>query len=162
MKKSISYLLTIFLLSCLWIILSGKFEPLLLGLGFISVCLVAWFNSSELFPNPSLDYVGIFFRFLAYIPWITWQIVKSNWHMLKIVFARDMLDRIDPHVIVFNTRLKKDISIVTMANSITLTPGTITITANIDGKFRVHSIDKACAEDLPGEMEQRVAQVFGE
>jgi len=161
-KKVISFCLTFFFMAILWIILSGKFEPLLLFLGFISVIIVSLLSSHLLFINPSSDYVPTFFRFLEYLPWIIIQIIKANIHVLKIVFSKDIMDKIDPHIIVFNTRLKKDFSIVTMANSITLTPGTITITANPDGKFRVHAIDKACAEDLPGEMEQRVAKIFGE
>ncbi|GAB6887743.1 Na+/H+ antiporter Mnh1 subunit E [Desulfothermus okinawensis JCM 13304] len=162
LKKVISFCLTFFFMAILWVTLSGKFEPLLLFLGFVSVTIVSLLSGQLLFSNPTDDYLPTFFRFLGYLPWIILQIIKANIHVLKIVFSRDLMDKIDPHIIVFNTRLKKDFSIVTMANSITLTPGTITITANPDGKFRVHAIDKACADDLPGEMEQRVAKVFGE
>ena len=49
-----------------------------------------------------------------------------------------------------------------MANSITLTPGTITVSANSDGVFRVHAIDKASAEALPGKMLDKVTKVFEE
>ncbi len=146
----------------LWITLSGKFEPLLLFLGLVSVIIVTLMSGNLLFSNPSNDYIITFFRFLGYLPWIIIQIIKANIHVLKIVFSPNMMEKIDPHIIVFTTRLKKDFSIVTMANSITLTPGTITVTANPDGKFRVHAIDRPCAEDLPGEMEERVAKVFGE
>jgi multicomponent Na+:H+ antiporter subunit E len=51
---------------------------------------------------------------------------------------------------------------VTFANSITLTPGTITIDVSIDGDFKVHAIDKASADPLPGEMEANIAKAFGE
>ncbi len=163
MKKNIvSFVLTFIFMAILWVILSGKFEPLLLFLGVVSISLVSLLSGRMLFSNPSSDYVETFFRFIGYIPWLLIQIIKANWHVLKIVFSPDMMEKIDPHIIVFNTRLKKDFSIVTMANSITLTPGTITVTANLDGKFRVHAIDKACAEELPGEMEEKVAKIFGE
>ncbi len=161
-NRIISFGLTFIFMALLWVILSGKFEPLLLFLGFVSVSLVSLLCGEMLFSNPSSDYMGTFFRFIAYIPWLIIQIIKANWHVLKIVFSPNMMEKIDPHIIVFNTRLKKDFSIVTMANSITLTPGTITVTANLDGKFRVHAIDKPCADDLPGEMEERVAKIFGE
>ena len=67
---------------------------------------------------------------------------------------------IEPHMIRVKVRLKKDISIVTYANSITLTPGTIT--ADIaDGEFYIHCISKKVADDLfTGEMENRVAHIF--
>lgn len=55
-----------------------------------------------------------------------------------------------------------DIAITALANSITLTPGTITITADKDGVFSVHAIDKDSAQGLPGAMLQKVAWVFGE
>lgn len=163
MKKRVAAIsLTFIFMALLWIILSGKFEPLLIALGFISVAIVSFLSNTLLFSNPSSDYIPTFFRFLSYLPWLIIQIIKANVHVLKIVFSKNPIDKIDPQIIVFKTRLKKDFSIVTMANSITLTPGTITITANSDGKFRVHAIDKACADDLPGEMEKRVAKVFGE
>jgi multicomponent Na+:H+ antiporter subunit E len=69
---------------------------------------------------------------------------------------------IDPHIIQFQTGLKSDIAITTLANAITLTPGTVTITANAEGGFRVHAIDRQSAQGLPGVMRDRVAHVFGE
>jgi multicomponent Na+:H+ antiporter subunit E len=69
---------------------------------------------------------------------------------------------IDPHIITFKTHLTSDIAITTLANSITLTPGTITVTATSDGAFKVHSIDRQSAEGLPGTMLEKVAHVFGE
>jgi multicomponent Na+:H+ antiporter subunit E len=69
---------------------------------------------------------------------------------------------IDPHIIRFKTRLKKDFSLMTFGNSITLTPGTITVLIK-EGYFYVHAIDKKVAEDLlTGEMEDKVAGVFME
>jgi multicomponent Na+:H+ antiporter subunit E len=69
---------------------------------------------------------------------------------------------IDPRIIRFKTKLESDISWVTLANSITLTPGTITMDIK-DGEFFVHALDKKVADDLhAGEMEDRVAHVFME
>ncbi|MBU1343688.1 MAG: Na+/H+ antiporter subunit E, partial [Proteobacteria bacterium] len=97
-----------------------------------------------------------------YMPWLIWEIVKANFHLLYIAFHPRMKDLIDPHIITFKTNLKSDIAITTLANSITLTPGTITVTADSDGVFRVHAIDRESAEALPGTMLKKVAQVFGE
>ena len=49
---------------------------------------------------------------------------------------------------------------VTFANSITLTPGTITVSLSLYGNFKVHSLDKASRDSLPGEMERRIKAVF--
>ena len=73
-----------------------------------------------------------------------------------------MMNLIDPRIIQFRSKLKKEMALVTFANSITLTPGTITVSVNIDEDFSVHAIDKKSREDLPGEMEERIAMAFGE
>lgn len=58
--------------------------------------------------------------------------------------------------------MESDISLVALANSITLTPGTITIDIK-DGVYYVHAISKKVAEDLmTGEMEDRIAHIFME
>ena len=62
----------------------------------------------------------------------------------------------------FKTRLTSDIALVSLANSITLTPGTITMDI-ANGEFVVHAVSDKVANDLlTGEMERRVAHVFVE
>ena len=73
-----------------------------------------------------------------------------------------MMDLIDPRIIKFKSKLQSDLARVTFANSITLTPGTITVYVTMDGDFSVHAIDKKSREGLPGEMEARIAKAFGE
>lgn len=146
----------------LWIVLSGKFDPLLISLGILSSFLVAWFFHDLIFPDLELRYFTIFFRFFVYAAWLIKEIIKANFHMMYLVFHPRMKKLIDPHIIVFETPLKQEIAITTMANSITLTPGTITVTADKDGVFRVHAIDRASAEALPDQMFEKVADLFGE
>ena len=161
-RSFISFFLTFILMFGLWIVLSGKFDLLLISLGLISSFIVSFFFYDLLFPDFAFNYFGIGFRFLKYVPWLLWEIMKANFHLLFIVFHPRLKDLIDPHIIVFKTNLKTDIAIATMANSITLTPGTITVSSDSDGIFRVHAIDKETAEALPGEMLDRVAKIFGE
>ncbi len=156
------FLITFVLMFISWIVLSGKFDPLLLWLGGISSFLIAYFFHDLLFPNMAPGYLRIFFKFLRYTPWLILEIIKANFHLLYIVFHPRLNDLIDPHIIDFKTDLTSDIAITTLANSITLTPGTITVTAASDGVFRVHAIDKPSAEALPGTMLEKVANVFGE
>lgn len=158
------FLITFVLMFVTWIILSGRFDPLLIGLGCFSSFLVAFFFHNLIFTSTRLQYkhLRIFFRFCKYIPWLMIEITKANFHMLYIIFHPRMIDQIDPHLFDFQVGLNSDISITTLANSITLTPGTITVTANADGRFRVHAIDKSSAETLPGIMGKKVADVYGE
>ncbi len=163
LNSFISFFLTFILMFGLWIVFSGKFEPMLLTFGILASLLVSGFSHKMLFPHPNLiQYPLTGFRFIAYTPWLIHQILKANLHLLYLVFHPKMIEKIDPHIVYFQTKLRKDFSIVIMANSITLTPGTITVNANKDGEFRVHAIDRASSKELPGIMGQKVARIYGE
>jgi multicomponent Na+:H+ antiporter subunit E len=96
-------------------------------------------------------------RFIAYVPWLIYQIVLANLHVAYLILRPGA---IDPQVVRFKTKLKSEFSMVTLGNSITLTPGTITMDI-VDGEFFVHALSKKVADDLRGgEMERRVAHVF--
>ena len=96
-------------------------------------------------------------RFLQYIPWLFYRIVLANLHVVYLIFRPG---EIRPRLIRFKTSLTGDLSRVTLGNSITLTPGTLTL--DIDaGEFYVHVLSDKAAEDVvTGEMERRVAHVF--
>ena len=158
-----SFSLTFGLMMLLWLVFSGKSEPLLLGFGIVASLIVSGFSHRFLFPDPHFRiYCKTAFKFSLYIPWLLVQIFVANLHLLRLVFHPRIREKIDPHLVDFPTRLRKDMSIATMANSITLTPGTITVTADQHGEFRVHAIDRQSSRTLPGEMERKVARVFGE
>jgi len=152
---------TFLILFGFWVLLSGKYDFFHLTLGVICSLLVAFLNHDLLFANARVgDAKVIFQRFIAYIPWLLYQIVSSNIHVALVALSKNK--PIDPRIIRFKTKLESDISWVTMANSITLTPGTITMDIK-DGEFFVHALDKKVADDLnAGEMEDRVAHVFME
>ena len=73
-----------------------------------------------------------------------------------------MPDLIEPNIVRFRSKLKSDLARSTFANSITLTPGTITVYVNFHGDFSVHAIDRFSGDALPGKMEDRIAASFGE
>ncbi len=134
-----------------------------LTLGFISCALIAIFTGDLLFPTSKTEgLLGLWFRFIKYIPWLVYQVFIANIHVMYLVFHPRMMELIDPRIVRFDSKLKSDLARVTFANSITLTPGTITVNVSIFGNFAVHAIDAPSAELLPGEMEQRIAKVFGE
>ena len=144
-----------------WILLSGQFDAFHLTLGAIC-CLVAGYLFHDLlFANVRAGDMRVTaWRFIVYIPWLIQQIVLSNFHVASLVLRGKM--PIDPQIVTFKTKLETDISSVTLANSITLTPGTITMDIK-DGVFYVHALDQKVVEDLnAGEMEDRVAHIFME
>jgi multicomponent Na+:H+ antiporter subunit E len=125
--------------------------------------MVTLFSKDLLFPEPrTAGSFGTWVRFFRYIPWLLYQIFMANLHVLYLVFHPKMMDLIDPQIFRFQSKLKGDLSLLTFANSITLTPGTITVYVSIDGTFTVHALDKKSREGLPGEMERRIAKTFGE
>ena len=157
------FLLTFLIMFAVWIPLSGKFDVFHLSLGVISCALVTYLSADLLFESTQTKgLLKTWIRFVCYLPWLLYQILLCNLHLLKLAFHPRMMDLIDPQVIKFRSKLKGDLARVTFANSITLTPGTITIYVSVNGEFSVHAIDKQSAEGLPGEMEARIARVFGE
>ena len=157
-----SFAVTFILLLLFWIFMSGLFDLWHFGLGIIYCALVAYMSNDLLFTNRQVTGKGReIVRLVAYIPWLLYQIYLANIYVVKLALHPRMQDRIYPHIVKFRTKLKKDLSVFTFANSITLTPGTITVLVE-DDFFYVHAIDLPVAESLPGDMETRVGHVFGE
>ena len=157
------YIITAVILYLFWIVFSGIFDPFHLITGAVMSLLIAFFTWDLLFKNREIsipERFGEAFRFANYILWLLWQIVIANIYVARLVLSPRM--PIDPKIIRVPIKLKKDVSMVAFANSITLTPGTITISVEGD-TFLVHAIDLKLADDLlSGEMERRVAHVFRE
>ena len=152
---------TFFIMCGVWVVLSGKFDPFHLSLGVISCAIVAYLSADLLRPSMR-GLLILLVRWVPYLLWLMKEIFKANLHVTYLVFHPRMMDLIDPRIVKFQSKLEGDLALVTFANSITLTPGTITVNVSPDGDFKVHAIDKASGEPLPGEMEARIAKVFGE
>ena len=144
-------------------VLSGKFDAFHLGLGALSALIVTFLSQDLLFKDRKKDLVSRLleaFRFIGYVFWLLWQIVLANVHVFKLAMTEEGQEEMSPRVVKLKTKLKSDFAKFVYANSITLTPGTITI--QIKGnQFLVHAISEAVEKDLlSGEMERRVAAVF--
>ena len=144
-----------------WVVLSGKFDLFHLTLGFICSLVISMLTHNLLFANVRVGDIKLtIIRFVRYLPWLIYQIFVSNFYVAYLVLSPKM--PINPQIIRFKTKLESDISWVVLANSITLTPGTITMDIK-DGEFYVHALAKKVADDLnAGEMEDRVAHIFME
>ncbi len=140
-----------------WLLLSGFFEPLLLGLGVLSCVIVVLIaNRMDVIDREGVP-IHLGWRVLTYWVWLAVEIVKAN-----LDVARRILDPklpIDPVVIRCKTTQASELGHVIYANSITLTPGTVSMQVG-GGKILVHAIAREMAEDLEsGEMDRRVTAV---
>jgi len=146
-------------------ILSQKFDLLHLGAGAAAAAAIAVSTQRLIMLPPPIGarldapMRGVpWLRILAYVPWLTWQVVLSAVQVAQIVLRPRL--RIDPQVRRFRGGLPHTIGRLTLANSITLTPGTVTLDV-VDDEFLVHALTPASAAALEdGSMQARVARVF--
>ncbi len=155
-----NFIITFIILFFFWILLSGYFDFMHLFLGVISSLFVAFISHDLIMGDVNIGRASKnVLRFLRYLPWLLYQIVLANLDIVYRTLHPDM--PIAPRIIKFKTDLKTDMGIVVLANSITLTPGTVTIDVK-DGEFIVHAIAERPADDLlGGEMQARVKKVEG-
>jgi multicomponent Na+:H+ antiporter subunit E len=155
MKKHYLFILVFLLL--FWLLLSGHGEPLILAFGMLSSLLVTLLvirmdkNDRE----PVIFRPGI--RIMHYFGWLLWQVVLSNIDVARRIWnpslpIRPSWERLDTKV---STPLEKTL----YANSITLTPGTLTTDVRED-HFMIHSLTPEAIEELrKGEMERRIRRL---
>ena len=156
-----TFILSFVILFVLWIIFSGRFDGFHITLGLISSAIVAAFSGDLMFMSrESRSIFTLWLRLFAYIPWLIYQVFLANLHVMYLVLHPRMMERINPQIIEFDSELKSDYAGTTFANSITLTPGTITVNVTVLGRFSVHCIDDKSAQSLPGEMEEKILKVF--
>jgi multicomponent Na+:H+ antiporter subunit E len=147
----------------IWLILSGHYDVIHISYGIGCTVFVVWFNSRMrnicLAGHEACGETRIRLGALVlYIPWLVWQILLAAAHVAKAVLHPKM--PINPSLIKFNTNLPNVIAKVILANSITLTPGTITVNLYGD-EFLVHSLTGETAEGLVcGDMQKKVAKLY--
>lgn len=131
----------------LWILLSGHFEPLLLGFGVVSVFFTLWVaHRMDVVDHEGHPMHLAPHALLIYWPWLAWEITKANWDVAKIIWS-PKLD-IQPHSFTTKATQKTDVGLSLYANSITLTPGTVTIDMDTTGTFQVHALTTAAREGV--------------
>ncbi len=147
-------------LIAVWVVFSGFLDPFHLSLGIVSCAIVSWLSSDLLFEDRSISLKRRLvqaFRCLHYLVWLMWQIVLSNIAVLRLALrGRKALQ---PQIVRYVTPLKTDFEKFILANSITLTPGTVTIKI-LGDTFYIHAVDDGSAAGLNGEMDRRIARIF--
>ena len=141
----------------LWLLFSGMHAPLLLALGAASSVFVAFIahRMGLLAPEGPVGLSPL--RCAAYMPWLAWQVAKSN----ADVVLRILLPSkgISPTVVKVPSTQASDMARTVYANSITLTPGTISIDVR-GNEITVHALSREGAEELArGEMDARVTAI---
>ena len=142
-----------------WLLLSGIWEPFLLAAGAACSLLVVFVAHRLDVIDGEGHPVHLTWRAMVYFPWLFWQIVLSNLAVVRCILGPR--DRLNPAVGWVEASQKTAAGLVTYANSITLTPGTVSLTVH-EGRIQVHALDASGLEDLrQGEMNRRVAEMEG-
>ena len=148
------------LLFAIWLVWSGHYTLLLLFFGALSCALVLLLSHRMKIIDPEGHPIHLLKGSPSFALWLTWAIVQSN-----IDIARRILDPrlpIAPRMIRVKASQKTHLGQVIYANSITLTPGTVSVDVE-EGMIEVHALtDEAAKELLDGEMDRRVTRLENE
>ena len=147
----------------LWLVLSGKYDWFHISLGVVAALLVTviqlrinkyLYYQKKIANENSLSWS----RLLLYVPWLIWQIILSSLQVAYVVLHPRM--PINPSLLRFKTKLPNIAARVILGNSITLTPGTLTI--NIaDDEFLVHTLTDASHSGIvDGSLPKQVAKLY--
>ncbi len=140
-----------------WLALSGHYAPwftisgLVLSTAVLAFCWIKGISDAEGFP------IGLVPRGLVYWPWLLLQILKSGLRVTRLILDPKL--PISPTLVRVEALEKTAVGLTTYANSITLTPGTLTVEASENGRcLWVHALERSGAEGFTDdEMNRRVA-----
>lgn len=143
-----------------WLLLSGHYAAWLVAAGAIlSVVIVIFCWSKGVIDREGFP-VEYSARGLTYWPWLLWQILLSGLRVSRLVIDPKL--PISPTLARVQVEPESSVGLVTYANSITLTPGTISIEASERGRtIWVHAIEQQGADFEDDEMNRRVARFDG-
>ena len=147
-------------LSIFWLLLSGYFTPLMLCFGAISIAIVVYLlNRMNLVDGeyPSIDQV---INVVRYVPWLFGQILSSSLRVTKLIWGDP--SKVSPALKKISVKNVAVTSRAYYANSITLTPGTLSVDL-VDDEITVHALQASSIDELErGAMEQKITGIWGE
>ena len=145
-------------LAVFWVLLSGYFTPFLLAAGAGCTLFVVWFaHRMDVIDREAHPIHLGWWALASYWPWLLKEIVKSAWDVSRRIV--DPRLPISPTLVRFAPSQVSDLGLVIHANSITLTPGTISVEVG-QGAFLVHALTREAGASLAGsEMDRRVADM---
>lgn len=137
----------------IWILLSGYFKSNLIILGLLSCALVTILSVAYKVYSPNHHRLAINLRLPFYLPWLLLEIIKSNLHVARCILTNN----IQPQTLRIKPKQTTDAALALHANSITLTPGTISVDYSSD-QLLVHALtDHTAAGVESDEMNDKVA-----
>ncbi len=141
-----------------WLLLSGHYTPWLIGAGLVCAVAIVAFGVRMGFADEEGFPIGLVPRGLVYWPWLGLEIVKSALDVTKLIVNPKL--PISPKMIRVDASQKSAVGLTTYANSITLTPGTISVEVSERSRvIWVHAITAGTAAGLDdGEMDRRVTR----
>lgn len=142
-----------------WLLWSGHYTPFLMSLGLFScVFVLLMVRRMGLVDGESVP-LSLGLRPLLYAPWLAWEVARANVDVARIIL--DPRLPIDPRMIRVESGQRSELGRVIYANSITLTPGTVSV--EMTGKtITVHALTREAAEGLAsGVMDRRVQALEG-
>ena len=138
--KSITLFIVLF---GFWLLMSGYYTPLILSLGVISCLLCVYLTIKGKFLDNETLPIYFFPRLIQYTFWLIKEILKSNIQTAKVIIMKSE----EPELFSVKATQKTNEGKVTYANSITLTPGTVTTQIKND-IFEVHALTKDFGDDV--------------
>lgn len=167
LKRILYVIETLLIFSAIWYIFSGINKINYLVFGAVSVLILVIFcNLALLIPsnhkNTKVFLLNVnYFKLIIYFFWLLGQIIISSINVMGHVFAGK--NTLDPLIVWFKSDYDNPNANSLLANSITLTPGTVTVDISDQGIYSVHCITPNMADGLlSGNMQRKVAWVYGE
>ena len=142
----------------LWLVMSGVYQPLIIGFGAASSLLCVWIiHRLRLADQPGILQELRIVAAIRYLCWLTVEIGKADWAVAKVILAKTMPSQ--QRLIGVPAKQRSDLGKVLFANSITITPGTVTVETEEDHLI-VHALtNEAADQDALAVMGQRVRAV---
>ena len=154
------YILMLVVMFGVWLLWSGHYtieHTLVLVLGIISCGFVVYMASRMECADEEGHPIHLVFQLLLYIPWLVWAIVKANVDVAKRILSPSL--PINPCLVRIKATQKADLNRVIYANSITLTPGTVSVEL-VGDDILVHALTREAAEDVQsGDMDWHVTHL---
>jgi multicomponent Na+:H+ antiporter subunit E len=139
-----------------WLTLSGYLEPFLITAGAASAAAVVWLAHRMALIDHEGHPVHLGRKVFTYLPWLLKEIAKSAWQVSRIILNPRL--PVSPRLLRVETSQRTSVGVVTYANSITLTPGTISVEVE-QGMILVHALTREGAASLmAGDMDRRVTR----
>ena len=149
----VALLFLLLVLGSAWLLWSGIYKPMILALGVLSCLLTLWLGIRMGFFDDSSHLARIMPRLPGFWFWLVRDILKSSWEVARLVLSKDL--QLDPTLVRIKSSGQLEISQTILANSITLSPGTVTLDV-YEGEVLVHCLTRNSAESLT-DVNSRVA-----